>query len=79
LCSNSNFYGCGGLDVRQSLKKTPEWDRAYISITAKKEVVAIPLRFQKPMKFKAASNELELNRQSKLLIYEGSDRGLGRK
>jgi hypothetical protein len=61
------------LDPRQSLKKTADWDNVYISVTAKKDVVAVPLKFERPMKFRAAGNELALSQQSKLLIYEGPD------
>jgi hypothetical protein len=63
----------GSRDLRQSLKKNADWDKAYISVTAKKDIVAVPLKFERQMKLKTGSNELELNRQSRLLIYEGSD------
>jgi hypothetical protein len=63
----------GTLDLRQKLKKSPIWEKAYISVTAKQNVVAVPLKFERAMKFNAEGKELQLNQQSKLLIYEASD------
>ena len=63
----------GNLDARQRLKKTALWDKAYISVTAKQEVVAVPLKYERPMKFKTNISEFNLKDQAKLLIFKGAD------
>lgn len=70
---SANFVFNGMPDERQRLKKTADWDNAYIIYHPKGDIVSVPLRYEKRMNFEPSfgdGNKISLDKQSKLLVYK---------
>lgn len=78
IMSNIHFNTSSGQtpNERQLLKKTPRWDKAYVTTTDEGfEIVIVPLKFEKNMSAKpsfAPGKSMPIEKQSYLYVYKGS-------